>query len=491
MGGPGIAYRRCGGRETAGRVRPSSAVGAAPGPAAAGRPGVRAIARELYGVARDLPITSPHGHVDPAWLATDEPFADPATLLVTPDHYVTRLLHASGVGLDELGVGQGPLDEEAARRVWRLTCRHWDAFAGTSVRTWFDAELAEIFGVDVRPSEATADATYDRIAACLADDAFRPRALYERFGLSVLATTDDPCSDLRHHAALAADPTWTGRVIPTFRPDRYLEPARPDWPDLVDALGDAADVDTSTYDGYIAALEARRRTFVEHGATSADHSHADARTDPLDHGEAARLFDLARKGEATEAEATAFRRHMVCEMARMSCDDGLVMTLHMGVRRSHHGPTHERFGPDTGHDIPLRIELTDALRPLLERFGTHPGFHLVVFTLDETVWTRELAPLAGFYPSVFVGAPWWFLDAPDAVRRFRAAVTDTVGFTRTSGFVDDTRAFCSIPARHDMARRLDAGHLATLVAEHRLDLDEAHRIARAQVVDQPAHVFKL
>ena len=224
---------------------------------------------------------------------------------------------------------------------------------------------------------------------------------------------------------------------------------------------------------------------------SADHSHIDVRTDPLEPHEAERIYAATLAGGATAGEAVAFRRHMLLEMARMSCDDGLVMTLHPGVRRNHHTPTFERFGSDVGADIPVRVEFTDALRPLLERFGTHPGFHLVVFTVDETVWSRELAPLAGFYPSVYVGVPWWFLDAPDAIRRFRGAVTETVGFSRTSGFVDDTRAFCSIPARHDMSRRIDAGFLAGLVAEHRLDEAEAVEIAADLVASRPTEVFKL
>ena len=215
------------------------------------------------------------------------------------------------------------------------------------------------------------------------------------------------------------------------------------------------------------------------------------RTDPLDPAEAARIYRAALTGAATPGEALAFRRHMLAEMARTSCDDGLVMTLHPGVRRNHHRPTFERFGPGTGHDIPIRIEFIDALRPLLERFGTYPGFHLVVFTLDEAVWSRELAPLAGFYPSVYIGVPWWFLDAPQAQRRFRAAVTETAGFSRTSGFVDDTRAFCSIPVRHDLSRRVDAGVLAQLVAEHRLPEDEAVQTAVELVTTQPTTVFKL
>ena len=454
-------------------------------------PGVRAIARRLYEVVRDLPILSPHGHVDPRLLLDDEPFADPASLLVTPDHYVTRLLHASGVPLDALGVGRGQLAEAEAREVWRLLCSHWDAYRGTPVRYWLEAELAEIFEVSVRPSAETADAIYDQVADRLAKDGYRPRALYDRFRIQVLATTDDPCDDLSAHAALAADPTFTGRVIPTFRPDRYLEPGQPGWRDAVTRLAEVADLDTGDYAGFVRALEARRRYFVAHGAVSADHSHVDVRTDPLEPAEAARIYRAALAGEATEAEAVALRRHLLCEMARMSCDDGLVMTLHPGVRRGHHGPTAAAFGPDTGHDIPLRVEFTDALRPLLERYGTHPNLHLVVFTLDETVFSRELAPLAGFYPTVYVGVPWWFLDAPDATRRFRAAVTETAGFSRTSGFVDDTRAYCSIPARHDMSRRIDAGWLAQLVAEHRLDEDEATETALDLVTGRPREVFKL
>ena len=252
-----------------------------------------------------------------------------------------------------------------------------------------------------------------------------------------------------------------------------------------------ADADTSGYDGYVKALAARRRHFIAHGAVSADHSHEDARTDPLAPREAGRIYRAALAREATVAETTAFRRHMLLEMARMSCEDGLVMTLHPGVRRGHHRPTAARFGPDTGSDVALRVEFTDALRPLLERYGTHPGFHLVVFTLDETVWSRELATLAGFSPSLHVGAPWWFLDAPESIRRYRRAVTEIAGFSRTSGFIDDTRAFCSIPARHDMSRRLDAGWIAELVAEHRLDEDEAVETAVDLVVGRPTAVFKL
>jgi glucuronate isomerase len=454
-------------------------------------PSVGAVARRLYDAVRQLPIISPHGHVDPRILLHDEPFRDPASLFVTPDHYLTRLLHASGVPLDALGVGAGPLAEDQAREVWRQLCSHWAVFRGTPMRYWLDAELGGIFDVSVRPSAATADRVYDQIADRLGRPEYRPRALYDRFAIEVMATTDDPCSDLSAHAALAADDSWSGRVIPTFRPDRYLEPAGEGWAGLVGRLGQVADVDTGSYAGWVTAMERRRRYFLDHGATSADHSHEDVRTDPLDAAEAERIYAAARAGDATVAETVALRRHMLLEMARMSCDDGLVMTLHPGVRRDHHRPTAEKYGADVGADIPLRVEFTDALRPLLDRFGTHPDFHLVLFTMDETVFSRELGPLAGFYPCVYVGAPWWFLDSPDAVRRFRDAVTESAGFTRTSGFVDDTRAFCSIPARHDMSRRLDCGYLARLVAEHRIEEDEALDTAVDLVARRPREVFKL
>ncbi|MFL6027535.1 MAG: glucuronate isomerase [Friedmanniella sp.] len=454
-------------------------------------PGVRRLAEQLYGGVADLPVISPHGHVPPSWLALDTPFRDPTSLLITPDHYVNRLLHAHGVSLKELGVGRQELTEADSRAAFRLLCSNWDIYRGTPVRYWLDAQLADIFGVTVRPSAATADAIYDQVADCLTRPEFRPRALYERFRIELLATTDDPCDDLGYHEQLAEDPTWTSRVVPTFRPDRYLEPASPTWNSDVDRLAEVSGIETGDYAGFLAALEDRRRYFKDHGAVSSDHSHTDARTDILAEADAAHLYTLARKGEISPTEATALRRHLVSEMARMACDDGLVMTLHPGVRRNHHQPTFEAYGSDVGADIPLRVEFTDALRPLLGRYGTHPNFQLVLFTLDETTFSTEIGPLAGFYPSVFAGAPWWFLDAPDAIRRYRAAITESAGFAKTSGFIDDTRAFCSIPARHDMSRRLDAGFVAQLVAEHRLDEDEADEVLHDLVVGNPRRAFKL
>jgi glucuronate isomerase len=454
-------------------------------------PSVRDIARRLYEAVRDLPIVSPHGHVDPRLLLDDPPFTDPTSLFIQPDHYVTRLLHAGGITLDRLGVGAGPLPEAQAREAWRLLCANWPLFRGTPVRYWFEAELSEIFGITSRPEAANADLLYDVISAQLAQPDHRPRALLKRFGIEFLATTDDPADDLAAHAALAADPAITTRVAPTFRPDRYLEAGRTDWPDLVKRLGEAADTDVGAYGGYLRALAARRRHFIAHGAVSADHSHADAIAEPLVVAEADRIYRRALAGQANPAETTAFRRHMLFEMARMSVEDGLVMTLHPGVHRNHHPETLHRYGPDTGHDIPVAVEFTRALQPLLAAYGTEPGFHLVLFTLDADVFGREIAPLAGFYPAVYAGAPWWFLDNPSAIREFQSSVTEIAGFSRLSGFIDDTRAFCSIPARHDMSRRLDAGHLARLVAEHRLDEDEALDTLTDLVGDQPRRVFRL
>ena len=456
-------------------------------------PGVRGLARSIYSVVRDVPIISPHGHLDPALLVENTSFTDPSSLFVTPDHYVTRMLHALGVDLARISPQRGHDDGGAPspREVWRLFCEHWASFRGTPSRYWIESELIDVFGVSVQPAPDTADALYDELVAKLASPEFRPRALFKRFRIEVIATTDDPCSELAAHRSLAADTTWTGRVVPTFRPDNYLDPAADDWQRRVALLGTAADADTGDYDGYIDALERRRAFFAQHGATSTDHGPADAESEPLSSAEARRIYAAALRRSATLSECTAFRRHMLGEMARMACDDGMVMQLHSGVLRNHHAPTYAAYGADRGHDIPVAAEFTRALQPLLCRYGTHPRFRLVIFTVDETTWSRELAPLAGFYPSVFVGAPWWFLDTPSAMLRFREAVTDTAGFHKTSGFVDDTRAFCSIPARHDMARRVDCGYLAGLVAAHRLSEDEAFETAHALAYRLPRDVFRL
>lgn len=451
-------------------------------------PGTREVARELYAQVADLPIISPHGHVDPRLLLDDEPFPDPATLLISPDHYITRLLHASGVPLENLGVGTTQADPRA---IWRSFCDHQTAFVGTASGYWLNHELADLFGITGELSAATADETFDRIAAALDRPDFRPRALFRRFGIEVLATTDDPLDDLSAHAELAADPAFAGRVLPTFRPDAYIDPAHRNFRSSVERLADETNSMVDAYEDYLSSLASRREHFVRNGAVSADFGVREPFTVDLPRDEAAALYKRAVRGDLTEAESRVFLGHMLVESARMSVEDGLVMTIHPGVLRDHHTATWERFGPDTGHDIPLRTEYTQNLRPLLERFGTTPGLHLVLFTLDETTFSRELAPLAGFYPSVFAGAPWWFLDAPDSILRYRAALTETAGLTRGSGFIDDTRAFLSIPARHDMARRLEAAYLARLVREGRTTMAVAQRLIIDLVDAQPRKVFKL
>ncbi|WP_156761474.1 glucuronate isomerase [Microbacterium karelineae] len=451
-------------------------------------PGTREIARELFAQVEHLPIVSPHGHVPAEWLADDEPFADPTNLLLSPDHYVTRLLHASGVDLAAVGVGGSDVD---ARAAWRVFCERWPVFAGTASAGWLEHVFAEVFGIAEAPSAGTADALFDALSAALATDAFRPRALFDRFRIAALATTDDPLDALDGHRRLAEDPSFHGRVLPTFRPDRYLDPAAPAFTDDVARLADAQGRPVDDFRGYLESLAERRAHFIARGAVSADHGVPDAYTTALDEVDAASLYRRAVRGELSSAEARELRGHMLVEMARMSIDDGLVMTLHPGVLRGHNTATHETFGPDSGHDIPVAAEFTRNLRPLLERFGLVKDFHLVLFTIDETAYSREIAPLAGFYPSVFIGAPWWFLDAPDAIGRFRSAVTETAGFSRGSGFIDDTRAFLSIPARHDVARRCDAGFLARYVAEGRITRERAREIIVDITDRQPREVFKL
>lgn len=449
-------------------------------------PRVRGIARALYERVATAPIISPHGHVPAHWLADDTPFDDGTSLLISHDHYITRLLHASGVDLDALGVGGSVADPRAA---WRAFAENFSLFAGTASGYWMEEELAGVLGIRTPLGASTADLVFDQIQERLSTAAFRPRALFERFGIEVLATTDDPLDDLSAHRRIA-DSGLRGRVLPTFRPDRYLDPDAEGFSDAIDRLVAATEQPTS-FAGYLAALEARREHFVRAGAVSADHGIEDPETFDLHHAEAERLFRVVVSGEADDRERHVFRGHMLLQMARMSVDDGLVMTVHAGVVRNHSTETLRRFGPDTGHDIPRRTDFVRGLRPLLERYGLQRDFHLVLFAVDETVYSREIAPLAGFYPSVYIGAPWWFLDAPDAMARFRSAVTETAGFSRGSGFIDDTRAFLSIPARHDTARRADAAFLARLVAEGRVAESAAGAIIEDIVGPQPKRVFKL
>ena len=458
-------------------------------------PGQRAIARELYALAEGQPIISPHGHVDPAILADDAPFPDPARLIIVPDHYLTRMLLSQGVPPADLGVPSvdGSPVESDGRTIWRRFAAHWHLFRGTPSRLWLERTFTDVFGVQTPLSPATADEIYDAIAEKLTKPEFRPRALFERFNIEVLATTESPLDDLGRHAKLAAD-GWGGpggRVITSFRPDNVADMEFDGWVSNVAKLGEITGEDTGTYAGYLAALVKRRQAFIAAGATSSDHGHPSALTLNLSQAEAATLYDRGLSGAATPEDAEAFRAHMLVEFARMSIEDGLVMQLHPGSVRNHNRWLHARHGRDVGGDIPQATEYLHALTPLLDAYGNDPRLRIVVYTLDEYTFSRELAPLAGGYAALYLGAPWWFLDAPEVLRRFREAVTETAGFYNTAGFVDDTRAFCSIPVRHDVARRVDAGFLARLVAEHRLPFDEAAETIVDLAYRLPKKVFKI
>ncbi|MGQ9368528.1 glucuronate isomerase [Azospirillum sp. ST 5-10] len=441
-------------------------------------PTTRAIARRLYAEVRDLPIVSPHGHTDPAWFAGDAPFADPASLLVVPDHYLLRMMYSQGVPLERLGVPRldgGPVETDP-RAIWRTVAEHWHLYRGTPTRLWWEYALERVFGVTERLAPATADAIYDRVADCLARPEFRPRALYERFNIEVLATTEGPLDTLEHHKAIQAS-GWRGRVVTTFRPDPVLDPDTPGFRANLEALGAMTGEDALTWAGYLAALERRRADFRACGATATDHGHATAATADLAPGEAAALFDRIVAGRGGPGDAELFRAQMLTEMARMSLEDGMVMQIHPGVHRNHNAWMHRTFGPHHGDDMPVRGGFVAELKPLLDRFGNEPGLTVILFTLDETTYARELAPLAGHYPALRLGPAWWFHDSPEGMMRYRERMTETAGFYNTVGFNDDTRAFPSIPARHDVARRVDCAFLARLVAEHRLDEDEARELA--------------
>jgi glucuronate isomerase len=443
-------------------------------------PTVRALARELYGDVKDLPIISPHGHTDPRWFAENEPFPDPANLFVTPDHYVFRMLHSQGIPLDAMGVPRadgGPVEADP-RKIWRLFAQNYHLFRATPSRIWVDHAFQTVFGVTKRLSADTADEIYDQIADCLSQDAFRPRALFERFNIEAISTTESAIDDLRWHKMIA-DSGWSGRVTTTYRPDAVIDPEFDGFADNVAMMGELSGEDTSTWAGYLAAHRNRRAYFkTVGGATASDHGHPTARTEDLPQAEAAALFAKALQGKCSAEEADRFRGHMLTEMARMSLDDGLVLQIHPGAARNHSASIFGTFGRDKGYDIPTRTDYVTALRPLLNAVGENPDLTVIIFTLDETSYARELAPLAGVYPALKLGPPWWFHDSYEGMMRFREMATETAGFYNTVGFNDDTRAFCSIPARHDVARRVDCSFLATLVATGRLDKDEAVEVAQ-------------
>jgi glucuronate isomerase len=441
-------------------------------------PATRSIARALYREVKGLPIVSPHGHTDPRWFATDSAWTNPAELLLAPDHYLYRMLYSQGVSLDRLGVpgktGPGKGDPRAA---WRLFADHYFLFRGTPSRLWLDHVFADVFGIDVALESATADLYYDRITEALATPAFRPRALFDRFGIELLATTEGAHEDLVHHAAIRAS-GWSGRVVTTYRPDAVIDPEHEDFAAALARFAELTGENVHSWSGYLAAHRRRRADFRAAGATATDHGHPTARTADLSAAEAEALFGRIVGGRWSAEDAELFRAQMLTEMAAMSVEDGMVMQIHPGSFRNHNRWLHGAYGRDKGADIPTRTDYVSALKPLLDRFGNETRLSVILFTLDESAYARELAPLAGHYPCLRLGPAWWFHDSPEGMRRFREMTTETAGFYNTVGFNDDTRAFLSIPARHDVARRVDCAFLARLVAEHRLEEWEAAELAR-------------
>lgn len=441
-------------------------------------PETRRVATALYERIADLPLVCPHGHVDPKLLASNARFPDPAALLVIPDHYVTRMLYSQGIPLERLGIPtlDGTPVEQDPRKIWQLLGDHFYLFRATPSGAWITHELEGVFGITDPLDGAHAQSIYDQIQAKLETPDFLPRALFERFNIEVLCTTDAAGDSLEHHQALR-DSGWAGQVRPTFRPDIAVTLTHASWRAEIGRIAAATGIDIGGYRSFIQALESRRAFFKQMGATATDHAVVVPYTERLPDAEVETIFARALAGTVTSADADRFTAHMLMEMARMSVDDGLVMQLHPGSYRNHNASVFERFGADRGCDIPVATEYTKNLHALLNAYGNAPGFTLVLFTLDETSYTRELAPLAGHYPAVKLGPPWWFHDSFEGMLRFRHQATETAGFYNTVGFNDDTRAFPSIPARHDVARRVDAAFLARLVTRHVLDEAAAHEVA--------------
>lgn len=455
-------------------------------------PATRTVAAGLFEAVEHLPIISPHGHVDPAWFANNAPFGDAVEVFLEPDHYILRMLYSQGVGLNELGFAGGDLPVETDRRViWRRFAENYHLFRGTPSRIWLDHAFATVFGLDVRLSADTADHYFDAINAALATPDFTPQALFERFGIEAIATTEGALDPLPHHQAIAAS-GWSGRVITTFRPDDVVDPDREDFTDNLVQLSALTGEDVSTWAGYLAALRSRRAFFRQAGgATATDHGHPSALTANLTSSECQALLGRVSSGKASSQDAELFRAQMLTEMAQMACDDGMTMQLHPGSSRNHNPWLMQTYGRDKGADIPLRVSFTDALKPLLDRVGNRADLTLILFTLDESSYARELAPLAGHYPCLRLGPAWWFHDSPEGMTRFRRHTTETAGFYNTVGFNDDTRAFFSIPARHDMARRMDCAYLAELVVTHRLSKAEAQEVAIDLTYNLPKAAYKL
>lgn len=454
-------------------------------------PTARAVSARLYETVRDLPILSPHGHTDPAWFAKAEAFPNPAGLFIQPDHYIFRMLYSQGVSLESQGIPQVDGKEKAdPREVWRIFAKHYYLFRGTPTRLWLDYSFSTLFGLTERLSPENADEYYDTISRALETPEFRPRALFERFNIEVLSTTDSPLDTLEHHKAIR-ESGWKGRVLPTFRPDSVIDAEYIGFLENIEKLGAITGENVGSFKGYLNALRNRREFFKSMGATATDHGHLTAMTADLDPSTAESLYQRILSGRSVPEEQQIFQAQMLTEMAGMSVEDGLTMQLHPGSIRNHNRQVYEKFGRDKGADIPSSTEYVRNLRPLLNKYGNDARLTFILFTLDESTFSRELAPLAGHYPALKLGPPWWFHDSPEGMMRFREQATETAGFYNTVGFNDDTRAFLSIPSRHDVARRIDCAFLGRLVAEHRLDEDEAFEVVQDLTVNLVKMAYKL
>ena len=436
------------------------------------------LARDLYLSVKNLPIISPHGHCDPSWFSENQRFPDPAKLFVVPDHYVFRMLVSHGATLTELGIKtiDDSISESDPRKIWTKFSENYYLFRGTPTAMWLDYSFEKVFEITEPLTPATSDLYYNHIEEKLSQPEYLPKALFDKFNIEVLSTTDSAISDLSHHIDLKRS-SWEGRVIPTYRPDSVIDPELSDFESNLVTLGELTNEDTSVWEGYLRAHRSRRLFFKEMGATATDHGHPSARTENLSNEQAERLFKRIIAKDFSWEDADKFRGQMLTEMAKMSCDDGLVMQIHPGARRNHSEKIFNQFGFDKGFDIPGCTDYVSALKPLLDEVGLRTDLTIVLFTLDETSFSRELAPLAGVYPALKLGPPWWFFDSYEGMKRFRESTTETCGFYNTVGFNDDTRAFCSIPARHDVARRVDCAYLAELVSSGRLRENEAHEVA--------------